>query len=58
VPANGCAIKGNVSSKGKRIYHSPGQRDYDRTVISEGKGERMFCSAAEAEAAGWVAAQR
>ena len=53
-----CVIKGNVSAKGVRIYHSPGQRDYDRTRISEEKGERWFCSAAEAEAAGWRAARR
>jgi hypothetical protein len=53
-----CAIKGNISSKGLRIYHSPGQRDYDRTSIREDKGERWFCSADEAEAAGWRAAKR
>jgi endonuclease YncB( thermonuclease family) len=53
-----CQIKGNISAKGARIYHSPGQRDYDATRISPAKGERMFCSAAEAEAAGWRAARR
>jgi len=52
-----CAIKGNVNRAGERIYHVPGQRDYDRTVIS-GPEERMFCSRAEAEAAGWRPAQR
>lgn len=48
-----CAIKGNISSKGERIYHMPGQQHYDRTRISRDKGERMFCSEAEAQAAGW-----
>lgn len=48
-----CAIKGNISSKGERIYHVPGQQYYDRTKISPSKGERMFCSEAEAQAAGW-----
>jgi hypothetical protein len=58
-PAPGqCNIKGNISSKGVRIYHVPGQVDYDRTRISTGKGERWFCSAEEARAAGWRAAKR
>lgn len=52
-----CAIKGNVSKSG-RIYHSPGQADYAKTQINEAKGERWFCSASEAEAAGWRAAKR
>jgi len=54
----GCTIKGNISSSGAKIYHSPGQRDYARTRIDTAQGERMFCSAAEAERAGWRAAQR
>ena len=48
-----CVIKGNISSKGARIYHVPGGRWYDRTKIDEAKGERFFCSEAEATAAGW-----
>ena len=52
-----CRIKGNVLSKGERIYHVPGGRDYERTRIGEGSGERMFCSEAEAQAAGWRAAR-
>lgn len=55
---SGCAIKGNVSSSGDRIYHLPGQALYDRTRISEAKGERWFCSEAEARAAGWRRSQR
>lgn len=51
---NGCDIKGNISANGK-IYHLPGSTDYDRTRIDESKGERWFCSVAEAEAAGWRA---
>ena len=53
----GCAIKGNISSSGQ-IYHLPGQEDYDATRISAGKGERWFCSEAEARAAGWRRARR
>lgn len=50
---SGCVIKGNISNKGTRIYHVPGGRWYDRTKIDEAKGERVFCSEAEAAAAGW-----
>jgi len=53
----GCVIKGNISASG-RIYHRPGQRDYDRTRIDPVRGERWFCSEAEARAAGWRAARR
>lgn len=58
VPPSGCVIKGNISSKGKRIYHLPGQRDYDATRINTRKGERWFCSEQEARAAGWRRAAR
>lgn len=53
----GCTIKGNVSSKGERIYHTPGQSSYADTRITESKGERWFCSPAQAQAAGWRAAR-
>lgn len=50
---NGCLIKGNISSSGEKIYHLPGQRYYDKTVIDESKGERWFCTESEALSAGW-----
>ena len=53
-----CNIKGNISDKGERIYHLPGQGYYEKTKISEGKGERWFCSETEARAAGWRASRR
>ena len=54
-----CRIKGNISyNRGKRIYHMPGDRDYARTKISPTRGERWFCSEAEARAAGWRRAGR
>ena len=56
-PVSGCTIKGNISANG-RIYHLPGQRDYERTRIDTTLGERWFCSEPEAMAAGWRAAQR
>ncbi|PHO03052.1 nuclease [Rhodobacteraceae bacterium 4F10] len=48
-----CNIKGNISSKGARIYHMPGTKWYSRTKISERYGERWFCSEADARNAGW-----
>ena len=54
-----CNIKGNIShNSGRRIYHVPGDRDYARTRISPSRGERWFCSEAEARAAGWRRAGR
>ncbi len=52
-----CVIKGNISRRGQRIYHLPGDRDYAATAISPGRGERWFCSETEARAAGWRAAR-
>jgi micrococcal nuclease len=48
-----CLIKGNINSSGEKIYHVPGGKYYDKTVIDESKGERWFCSEAEAQSAGW-----
>ncbi len=56
--ASTCAIKGNISRSGARIYHVPGGQYYDRTKIDPLKGERWFCSEAEATAAGWQKALR
>jgi Staphylococcal nuclease homologue len=53
---SGCDIKGNINSKGERIYHVPGGRSYANTVIDPTRGERWFCSEAEAQAAGWRSA--
>ena len=49
----GCNIKGNINSKGDKIYHAPGTQSYGATKINESKGERWFCSEEEAIAAGW-----
>jgi endonuclease YncB( thermonuclease family) len=60
-PNNGrttCAIKGNVSSSGERIYHVPGGEYYSRTQITPSKGERWFCTEGEARAAGWRRSKR
>lgn len=54
VSPTGCPIKGNISKNG-RIYHPPWSPWYNRTKISLNKGERWFCSEAEALQAGWRA---
>jgi micrococcal nuclease len=48
-----CVIKGNIADDGEKIYHVPGQEHYDETVITPAKGERWFCTEADALAAGW-----
>ncbi|MCV0382607.1 MAG: thermonuclease family protein [Erythrobacter sp.] len=44
----GCAIKGNRSRRGDWIYHLPGQQYYSQT-----RPEELFCSEADAQAAGY-----
>lgn len=55
-----CLVKGNVNGKHERIYFEPSDRDYNRVVLQDcddngmcAKSNRYFCSAADAEAAGW-----
>ncbi|QCO57964.1 thermonuclease family protein (plasmid) [Pseudorhodobacter turbinis] len=55
---SGCKIKGNISAKGTRIYHVPGQRHYLDTRISPNKGEAYFCTETEARAAGFRRSKR
>jgi hypothetical protein len=47
------AIKGNISSGGKKLYHLPSCPSYAHTQIDTSKGERFFSTEAEAVAAGW-----
>jgi len=54
-----CDIKGNISiERGERIYHVPGGAFYSQTRIDTARGERWFCSEAEAQAAGWRRSKR
>lgn len=57
VEAVGCyfggEVKGNISDRGERIYHIPGQRYFSETSINPFAGERRFCTEADARAAGW-----
>jgi endonuclease YncB( thermonuclease family) len=49
----GCPIKGNINSRGERLYHAPGGRWYEQVRIDRYRGERWFCTEDEATAAGW-----
>ena len=51
-------IKGNISAKGEKIYHTKDSPVYDKVKIVEAEGEKYFCTAAEAEAAGWRGSMR
>ena len=53
-----CLIKGNIGRQGARIYHLPRGHYYARTKIDPGKGERWFCTEAEAQTAGWLKSRR
>ncbi|EKN68653.1 thermonuclease family protein [Schinkia azotoformans] len=48
-----CVIKGNINSKGEKIYHTPSSRSYNQT-----KPEIWFCTEEEAIAAGFRAPVR
>jgi micrococcal nuclease len=48
-----CNIKGNISTSNEKIYHMSGCGSYAKTTIDESRGERWFCTEAEAQAAGW-----
>ena len=53
-----CVIKGNISRKKEKIYHVPGQRHYDETIIDELDGEQWFCTEQDAVDAGWRKSKR
>lgn len=52
-PTQNCTIKGNISSSGEKIYHVIGCGSYNKTIIDEAKGEKLFCTEQEALSAGW-----
>jgi micrococcal nuclease len=56
-PDKKCPIKGNINSSGDKIYHVQGGRYYEATIIDVASGEQWFCSAKDAEKAGWRASR-
>lgn len=57
-PSLPCQIKGNITREGKKIYHMPWHRDYQKTRINQKGGERWFCTERDALKAGWKRALR
>ncbi|WP_404409372.1 thermonuclease family protein [Jeotgalibacillus malaysiensis] len=49
-PAEGCTIKGNINSRGDKIYHTENSSYYEQTIPEE-----WFCSEMEAQEAGFRA---
>ncbi|MCB1527665.1 MAG: thermonuclease family protein [Hyphomicrobiaceae bacterium] len=47
-----CPIKGRIHSS-KKLYVMPWMRGYERVRIRTSRGERWFCSEAEARESGW-----
>ncbi len=50
-----CPIKGTIGEAGERLYLLPDGSGYEPTYIDLTKGERWFCTEADALAAGWKA---
>lgn len=50
---DGCPIKGQLVAAERRVYVLPWSPKYERAKVRTTKGERWFCSEAEARAAGW-----
>lgn len=48
-----CTMKGNISASGEKIYHLQGCGSYAKTTIDASRGEKWFCTEAEAQSAGW-----
>lgn len=48
-----CVIKGNINAEKEKIYHLPSCPNFNQTIIDMTKGERIFCSEADAQKAGW-----
>jgi hypothetical protein len=48
----------DINAKGERIYHAPWSKHYPARRIDTTKGERWFCTEAEAIAVGWRAPYR
>lgn len=53
-----CVIKGNIDFPiDKKTYHMPGCLQYETAIVQEDKGERWFCTEAEARKAGYTKAK-
>ncbi|MBU1211510.1 MAG: thermonuclease family protein [Alphaproteobacteria bacterium] len=49
----GCVIKGNISARGERIYHTPWSPWYAKVRVNVRDGEQWFCDERQAMEAGF-----
>lgn len=49
-------IAGNINAQGQKLWHDETSPQWGQIRIDESKGEKWFCDAASAEAAGWAKA--
>lgn len=49
-------VKLNISSDGRKLYHTVDSPNYNQVKIDESKGERFACTEKEAIEAGWTKA--
>jgi len=52
-PEPACVIKANISRTGEKIFHVPGQLNYERTIVDPESGEFWACSEQQAQELGW-----
>lgn len=51
---NNCVVKGNIDlASGNKVYHLPGCRYYEETILDLDRGEKFFCSEEEAKLSGF-----
>lgn len=53
-----CNIKGNVNTKGEKIYHVPGGPYYEQVVIRPEEGDAWFCTEQQATEQGFRPVRR
>lgn len=49
----GCDIKGVINQDGTKIYHLPGEADYDQITVNPQIGEMLFCTESGAVKSGF-----
>lgn len=52
--AENCQIKGDVNSKGQKIYYLETCTHYDKIIVNPSHGETWFCAEADAQEAGFT----
>lgn len=53
-PPPGCVVKGDIENDGTRYFYLPNDEGYARVNVNVARGDRWFCTQADAQGAGWV----